>query len=397
MVVQDVPSISPIGSASHPPAVLQLVPALDRGGVARAAIDTAAALVASGGKALIAGSGQAMAGELRRLKIVHLDVALGADGLVGAYGGLRRLREAIASQDVDIVHARSPATAWMARRLAREHGKRFVATAHAPGGTGGWSRRWLEAAQAAADRVIAVSDHVAHDLRQRHHVPEARLTLIRPGIHLDRFDPTTMRPDRVIRLATQWRLPDDRRIVLFPARLTADRGQARLVEALSELNRDDVHCLFLGAETPATAYERRLQALIEAKGLGGRAAIAPYCEDMPAAYMLADVVVAGGDGEGFSRVIAEAQAMGRPAVCDAAGGAVEAMVASVTGWSAPPGMPAALARSLERALSLSEADRVALGTRARAHILERFTVERMTRETLALYAEMMAQTAPKPA
>lgn len=388
--MKDVPTTSAMTTASRPPGVLQLVPALDRGGIARAAIDTAAALVAAGGKALIAGGGQAMAGELRRLKITHLDVALDADGLVAAYAGLRRLREAMAGHDIDIIHSRSPATAWMARRLAREHHKRFIATAHAPSGAGTWTHRWLDEAQAAAGHVIAVSDHVAMDLRQRHRVPDSRLTIIRPGIHLDRFDPATVRPDRVIRLATQWRLPDDRRIVLFPARLTEDRGQARLVDALRELNRDDVHCLFLGAETPATAFERRLQALIEAKGLGGRAGIAPYCEDMPAAYMLADVVVAGGDREGFSRIIAEAQAMGRPAVCDAAGGAVEAMLASVTGWSAPPGVTAAFARSLERALSLNEADRTALAARARAHIRERFGVERMARETLALYAEMTA-------
>jgi len=392
--VKDVPTTSGVASASRPPAVLQLVPALDRGGIARAAIDTAAALVASGGKALIAGGGQAMAGELRRLKIVHLDVALDVDGLVAAYAGLRRLREAMIGHDIDIVHSRSPATAWMARRMARDLDMRFVATAHAPGGTGAWSRRLFDSAQAAAERVIAVSDHIAHDLRQRHRVPEARLAMIRPGIHLDRFDPATIRPDRVIRLAAQWRLPDDRRIVLFPARLTEDRGQARLVEALRELSRDDVHCLFVGAETPATAFERRLQALIEAKGLGGRAAIAPYCEDMPAAYMLADVVVAGGDGEGFSRVIVEAQAMGRPAVCDSAGGAVEAMLANITGWSAPPGVPAALARSLERALALTEADREALAARARVHVRERFTVERMARETLALYAEMKAGAVP---
>lgn len=392
--MKDVPTTSPVASASHPPAVLQLVPALDRGGIARAAIDTAAALVASGGKALIAGGGQAMAGELRRLKIAHLDVALDADGLVAAYAALRRLREAVAGRGIDIIHSRSPATAWIARRLAREHRLGFVATAHAPGGTGAWSHRWFDEAQAAAERVIAVSDHVAHDLRRRQRVPDMRLATIRPGIHLDRFDPAAIRPDRVIRLATQWRLPDDRRIVLFPARLTEDRGQARLVEALRELNRDDVHCLFLGAETPATAFERRLQALIEAKGLGGRAGIAPYCDDMPAAYMLADVVVAGGDGEGFSRIIVEAQAMGRPAVCDLAGGAVEAMVASTTGWSAPPGVPTALARSLERALALNEADRAALANRARAHVLERFTVERMTRESLALYADVMAVAVP---
>ena len=41
--------------------------------------------------------------------------------------------------------------------------------------------------------------------------------------------------------------------------------------------------------------------------------IGPYVDDMPAAYMLADVVVAlGGPREGFSRAMIEAQAMGRP-------------------------------------------------------------------------------------
>lgn len=384
----DVPSTSDVTPASRPPSVLQLVPALDRGGIARAAIDTAAALVASGGKALIAGSGQAMVGELRRLKIAHLDIALDGDGLVAAYAGLRRLREAMAGHGIDIIHSRSPATAWMARRLAREHGKRFVATAHAPQGASAWTHRWLDEAQASAERIIAVSDHVGLDLRQRRRVPDLRIAMIRPGIHLERFDPTTVRPDRLIRLATQWRLPDDRRLVLFPGRLSEERGQSRLVEALRHVERDDVFCLFVGAESPATAAERRLQALIEARGLGGRAAIAPYCEDMPAAYMLADVVVAGGDGEGFSRIVVEAQAMGRPAVCDSAGGAVEAIIVNSTGFSAPPGVPAALARSLERALALSEAERSALATRARAHVRERFTVERMTRETLALYSEM---------
>jgi glycosyltransferase involved in cell wall biosynthesis len=393
--VKDVPSTSDIVTASRPPTVLQLVPALDGGGIARAAIDTAAALIASGGKALIAGGGgQAMAGELRRLKIAHLDVALEAEGLVAAYVGLRRLREAMAGHDIDIIHSRSPATAWMARRLAGAQRRRFIATAHAPSGVGGWSHRWLDAAQAEAERVIAVSDHVALDLRQRHRVSDSRLTTIRPGIHLDRFDPATVRPDRLIRLAAQWRLPDDRKIVLFPSRLSSDRGQSGLVEALGELRREDVYCLFVGAETPATTYERRLQALIEARGLGGRAGIASYCEDMPAAYMLADVVVAGGDGEGFSRIIVEAQAMGRPAVCDSAGGAIEALIANVTGWSAPPGVPAALARSLQRALSLDDVDRAALAARARAHVRETFSVERMGRETLALYTEMMAGAAP---
>ena len=74
---------------------------------------------------------------------------------------------------------------------------------------------------------------------------------------------------------------------------------------------------------------------------------------MPAAYMLADVVVsASRDPEGFGRVIVEAQAMGRPVVATDHGGARETIVPGVTGWLVPPRDPAALAAAIGEALSI---------------------------------------------
>ena len=72
--------------------------------------------------------------------------------------------------------------------------------------------------------------------------------------------------------------------------------------------------------------------------------IVDHCSDMPAAYMLSDVVVsASNEPEGFGRVIIEAQAMGRPVVATDHGGARETILPGVTGWLAAPGDPAALA------------------------------------------------------
>ena len=48
---------------------------------------------------------------------------------------------------------------------------------------------------------------------------------------------------------------------------------------------------------------------------------------MPAAYVLADVVVsASTDPEGFGRIIVEAQAMGRPVIATDHGGARETII-----------------------------------------------------------------------
>ncbi len=60
-----------------------------------------------------------------------------------------------------------------------------------------------------------------------------------------------------------------------------------------------------------------------------------------------------------------------------------------TGWLVPPGDAEALARAIAAAFALSPADRAALRTRARAHVADAFSVERMQSATLAVYDELL--------
>ena len=112
---------------------------------------------------------------------------------------------------------------------------------------------------------------------------------------------------------------------------------------------------------------------------------------MPAAYMLADVVVsASRDPEGFGRVIVEAQAMGRPVVATDHGGARETIVPGVTGWLVPPRDPAALAAAIGEALSLDVEERQQLrpALRSRMSRLD-FTREAMCARTIEVYEELL--------
>ncbi len=384
-------STLPAADASRLPTVLQIVPMLAGGGIARAAVDTAAALVAAGGRAVIASSGGPMLGELRRLKVTHVELPPDRDNLLQAWANARRLREALTVHRIDIVHTRSRAAAWAARRLVRSANLKFVATAHWPVRGERWAARRMEAAQAQADAVIAVSDFVAGNLKACYPASAGRIVTIRGGINLDRFNPATVRAERLIKLAAHLRLPDDRRIVLFPARLDGDRGQTRLIDAIKELGRRDIYCLLLGAQSTPQPFEDELKRRIEARDLGGIVGLAPFCDDMPAAYMLSDVVVVGGQGQGFSRTLVEAQAMSRPVVCDIEGGAVEGMIPGETGWTGASGAPAELAQALGQALGLTTGERAALSHRAQRHVRERFSVETMCRQTLALYADLMGR------
>jgi glycosyltransferase involved in cell wall biosynthesis len=105
----------------------------------------------------------------------------------------------------------------------------------------------------------------------------------------------------------------------------------------------------------------------------GRLTIGDDCRDMPAAYMLADVVVyARADGTGFARVVAEAQAMGRPVVALDSPLLREQTSESRMTWLVPPGDRMALAQAIGEALDLSAAERQALAPEASAIARQHF-------------------------
>jgi glycosyltransferase involved in cell wall biosynthesis len=374
---------------SAAPTLLQIVPTLAGGGLARATLDAAQAVIAAGGSAIVASPGGAMVPDLLRLRATHLELPEAGHPLWGRLRLPGKLASSLGEARVSLIQARSPNTAWVARALARRLGIKWIATLHTPFLAGGIAERFVERRQARADAVIAVSEHVARDALQRFPTLDGRLETIPPGINFDRFDPAIVRADRVIKLASELRVPDGNHLILCPARFDEDRGQKILIEAVRRLERDDVFCLLLGSRGAPTPFERELERAIEAAELHGRMQIGPYVDDMPAAYMLADVVVAtGGARQGFSRTLVEAQAMGRPVVAEDGGGAAETVLPGVTGWLAPAGDPQALAEALQSALSLGTERRAEVARAAQEQVRGRYSLAQANRQLLQLYERL---------
>jgi len=97
-----------------------------------------------------------------------------------------------------------------------------------------------------------------------------------------------------------------------------------------------------------------------------------------------DLFMLTSKAEGTPNVIIEAQAAGVPVVTTVAGGAEETVQDGVTGWVVRERSPRAIAKALIDALGDHEALHRA-GSKAPQFALERFGVERMIRETMALY------------
>jgi glycosyltransferase involved in cell wall biosynthesis len=401
---QDHSTVTECAGTSHAtndraPTVLQVLPALVTGGVERGTVDIAEAVVQAGGRAIVVSAGGPMVTELTRAKAEHVTLPVDSKNPMVIYQNIRRLADLIAAENVDIVHARSRAPAWSAWRAAKATRRPFVTTFHGTYGHGNAVKRWYNSVMVRGERVIAISDFIAGHIRQLYGVPTNRIRVIPRGVDMARFDFDAVRRERVIDLAQRWRLPDGMPVVMLPGRLTRWKGQAVFIDAVErfvkQTGRRDIQCLLVGADQGRAGYRRELETEIEERDLGSIIHVIDDCNDMPAAYMLTDVVVsASTDPEAFGRVIVEAQALGRPVIATDHGGARETVLEGVTGWLVPPGDAEALARAIQLALSIDGEERRRLSARAVANIRANYTKALMCERTLAVYDEILREHAP---
>jgi hypothetical protein len=102
------------------PTLLQIVPTLAGGGLARATLDAAQAVIAAGGSAIVASPGGALVPDLLRLRASHLELPEHRNPFWARFTLPRKLAASLENAAVSLIQARSPATAWVANGLGWE-------------------------------------------------------------------------------------------------------------------------------------------------------------------------------------------------------------------------------------------------------------------------------------
>ncbi|MBT3306794.1 MAG: glycosyltransferase family 4 protein [Alphaproteobacteria bacterium] len=371
--------------------ILQVLPAMGAGGgVERGTAEIAGAIVDRGGRALVVSNGGANEHELKRVGAEHIQLPMQSKNPFVMYANIGRLESLIKSEGVHIAHARSRAPAWSAYYAARRAGVPFLTTFHGTYSAGNALKRKYNSVMTKGVRVIAISRFIAGHLHQNYGAAREKIRTIHRGVNLDRFDPALVTAERVTVLAADWRLEDGLPVVMLPGRLTRWKGQTMFIEAVARLGRRDLRCLLVGGDQGRVEYRQELENLVNRHGLGEIVRIVDHCDDMPAAYMMSDVVVsASTDPEAFGRILVEAQALGRPVVASDHGGARETVIVGETGWLFPPGDVDSLVGTLDKVLNLSAETRQEMAQKAIAHVRMNFSKQAMCDKTLEVYREIL--------
>jgi len=374
------------------PVIVQILPALNRGGVERGTVEVADAIVKNGWKSVVISNGGLLTSQLKRVGATVYEVPVHRKNPFLWGSARRQVKRILQQEGADIVHVRSRAPAWIALPAANSLGIATVSTVHSKFAPANIFKKIYNGKMLKADRVIAISHFVENEIFTHYGksgVAE-KLSVIHRGVDLGMFDPKAVNQQRIIAEADRLGLPDDKSIIILPARATSWKGHEILIQALAQLSDKDAILMLLGIEDGPPAYAEKLRTMAVRYGLGGRVRIGAGSRDMPAALMLADVVAMPSiKPEPFGRVAIEALAMGRPVVAFRHGGAVESIDEGRTGWLADPLSVDSLAEALQTALSLTPRKRRALAKDARQQMTDQFSKDMMCERTLAVYKSLL--------
>ena len=382
--------------------VLQLVPALGDDPAGRAALDIALTLVRSGARAMIAGDGGPLVGELRAFGAEWLPMPTAGFNPLRIKLNAGRIARLIAGERIDIVHAQSAGAAW-STLAATDRQPVFTVTSFPDRlASDFWPTTAFAGALARGDRVIAPSSYVSRAMIERYKIPAERITVIPRAVDTAAFNPGAITADRIASLRRIWGVLPHMRVVLVSGRIAPWNGQMSMVDAVPLIagaaQRSTVF-VFAGEDRTQRAYARALRRRVASHGVDTLCRFTGHCADLPAALAAADVVVVPALEPPLSgRAVAEAQAVGRPVVTTAVGTLPENLLAPPrmrdelrTGWLVPPGQPDALADAVGAALNLDATAYEALGARARQFAEFMFSPQSVAEAIRGVYTSLLAR------
>jgi glycosyltransferase involved in cell wall biosynthesis len=301
-------------------------------------------------------------------------------------GFLGRLLTLVRRARPDILHTHLPRADIAGALAARARGARpLICSVHGiyrDRWFGSWAAPVMRWAYGEADAVIAISaaveDWLARDLGAR----AGNIRVIHYGIETARF--TTP-------LECKSGLRGDSIVIGSMGRLEPGKGFDCLIRAMQIVRAQVPNAILRIAGPDPHGYGETLRRLIAELNLEAAVQWVGFQADAPAFFRGLDVFAFASHSEGFGQVVIEAMAAGKPVIASRIAPLTEIVVERENGFLEERGNADMFAGAIQR-LCCDAAERRRLGERGKKRVEEYFTVDRMGRETVSLYEQLLGQS-----
>ncbi len=377
--------------------VLQVIPKLGYGGAETGCYDLAHYLNEQGCSSFIVTSGGALIKYIdrKKVKLIRLPVQSKNPLLIILNSVI--LSIIILFFNINIVHARSRAPAWSCFIATKITGRKFVTTFHGTYNFNNSIKKFYNSIMLRSDLIIAGSNFIFSHIKEKYTEyidSKKRLLCIFRGINVDYFHGKKIKLSDEEKLIKKWNLNKDNKIILFPGRLTAWKGQEMFIESLGILKKknpdNNFTAIILGSDQGRKIYKKKLERLVEQHRLNNNVLFVENFNIMPIAYKVSNIVVSCSiEPEAFGRIAVEAQSMEKPIIASNIGGSIETIIDNKTGFLFEAGNPNKLSEKIAEVLNLSEVTLNGMGAEGRKNVIKKFNVEKMCFSTYSEYKKLL--------
>jgi glycosyltransferase involved in cell wall biosynthesis len=381
--------------------IMQILPSLNNGGVERGVVDIAKSVLEAGFESIVVSSGGPMVKQFAGLKVKHITLPVHSKNPFTIFQNIKKLAKIIKEYEVNLVHIRSRAPAWVAYFACRKTNCQMASTIHGPYSNHLFSQKISKlklkynSVMLRPKFIIAVSNFIKNYIFENYSeitdLSKKETEVIHRGADLNYFSNQKVSSNRTVQLINQWNLPDDKQIIMLPARITAWKGHEFLVEALTKVKSQNFFCIMVGNVDGHNAFAKKLEQKIKDNSLEGKIKLVGQAKDMPAAYLVSDLVISSSiKPEAFGRVAIEAGAMGRIIIATNIGGSLETIIDGKTGFLVEAGNSDDLAAKIDEVLAMDKSKKEQICQNAVKHIAENFSNRKMLDATIKFYHKILA-------
>ncbi|MDX1915762.1 MAG: glycosyltransferase family 4 protein [Methylophilus sp.] len=366
--------------------VLQVLPALESGGVERGTLEVGKYLVDKGHRSIVMSAGGRMVEQLIQEGSEHYTWQIGKKSL-WTLMLISKLRHFLVEHQVDVLHVRSRMPAWICylawKGMPEKSRPRLVTTVHGP-----YSVSPYSAVMTKGERVIAISEMIrTYILTHYPQVSEQHIRLIYRGVDAAVFT-HGFKPDALWMQAWQAHYPHlvGKRLLTIPARLTRWKGQEDFIAMMAKLVESglDVHGLIVGeAQAGKQDFLSDLQSQVQSLGLEKHITFIGHRSDVREVMAISHIVYSlAKEPEAFGRTTLEALSMGVPVIGYDHGGVSEQLNKLLPEGAITVGHQAQLLEVTKRWLMHAP----------RVKVNEVFTLQSMLDKTFDVYCELAQAT-----
>ena len=183
----------------------------------------------------------------------------------------------------------------------------------------------------------------------------------------------------------------DKQIIMLPGRITGWKGHEFLISALAKVQNQNFFCIMVGSTKGHEKFAKKLEQKIKENNLQGKIKIVSETKDMPAAYLVSDVVISSSiRPEAFGRIAIEAGAMGRVIIATNIGGSLETVIDGETGFLVEANNASKLAEIIDKVLTMEKAEKDIICQNAVRHITDNFSNQKMLSKTIEFYKQILS-------